>query len=223
MSMRRLKITAAILALCVFASAFLLSVNSSMKNREVARIISPNGTAEPCAYDCILVLGAGVNGDKPSNMLEDRLLVASELYFRGMAPKLIMSGDHGSESYDEVNVMKAYAVSLDIPSEDIFMDHAGFSTYESIYRAKIIFGVERLIVVTQEYHLYRALYIAEELGLDAVGVSADIREYRGEPYRETRELLARTKDAFMCSFKPRPTYLGDKISLSGNGNVTNDK
>ncbi len=185
--------------------------------------ISAIGDVDSSEYDCILVLGAGVKADgEPSDMLEDRLLTAIELYKNASkGTKLLMSGDHGSEDYDEVNAMKSFAVAAGIPSEDIFMDHAGFSTYESIYRAREIFGASRIVVVTQEYHLYRALYIARCFDIEAVGVGADLRQYRGQIYRSARETLARNKDFFMCITKPHPTYLGERISLDGDGNITN--
>lgn len=172
--------------------------------------------------DCIVVLGAGVWDDRPSHMLEDRLLTAIELYNKGVAPKIIMSGDHGRINYDEVNIMKNFAIEHGVPSEDIFMDHAGFSTYDSIYRAKEIFGADKIIIVTQEYHLYRALYIANKLDIEAYGVGADPRKYSGQLYRDFREILARNKDFIKTIFKPEPTYLGDAIPVSGNGDVTND-
>ena len=127
--------------------------------------------------DCILVLGAGVYDGKPSPMLKDRLDTAVMLFNEGVSEKIIMSGDHMSESHDEVNVMKIYAVEEGIDSSDVFMDHAGISTYDSIYRAKNIFKAKRIVIVTQEYHLYRALYIAESLGLKSYGVSADTVRY----------------------------------------------
>lgn len=171
--------------------------------------------------DCILVLGAGVREDgQPSNMLEDRLKTAVELYNNGLAPKILMSGDHGRKEYDEVGCMKAYALNCGVNEDDIFLDHAGFSTYESLYRAKEIFGAEKIIIVTQEYHLYRALYIADSFELEAVGVSADLRTYIGQSLRETREIAARVKDFIYTLFKPEPTYLGEKISLTGSGRVT---
>lgn len=171
--------------------------------------------------DCILVLGAGVREDgQPSNMLEDRLKTAVQLYKNGAAPKILMSGDHGREEYDEVGCMKAYALNCGVPEDDIFLDHAGFSTYESIYRVREIFGAEKIIVVTQKYHLYRALYIADSFGIDAVGASADLRTYIGQSLRETRELAARVKDFIYTLFKPEPTYLGEKVSLTGSGKVT---
>ena len=133
-----------------------------------------------------------------------------------------MSGDHGREEYDEVNIMKKYAIENGVPSENIFMDHAGFSTYESIYRAKDIFKAKKVVIVTQKYHLYRALYIANQLGLEAYGVGADPRQYVGATYRELREIIARNKDFIKCILKPEPTYLGDTIPVSGNGDITND-
>lgn len=172
--------------------------------------------------DCILILGAGVRSDgSPSNMLEDRLLVGIDIYDSGFCKTLLMSGDHGRLDYDEVNCMKNYAANAGIPTEDIFMDHAGFSTYESLYRAKEVFGAKKVIIVTQKYHLYRALYVAKSLGIEAVGVSADLRTYYGQSLRETRELAARIKDFGYTIFKPLPTYLGEPISLDGDGNVTN--
>ena len=155
-------------------------------------------------------------------MLEDRLLEGIKLYQNSVSDKIIMSGDHGRREYDEVNIMKNYAIEKGILSENIFMDHAGFSTYESIYRAKDIFEAKKVVIVTQEYHLYRALYIANQLGLEAYGVGADPRQYVGATYRELREILARDKDFIKCIFKPEPTYLGDTIPVSGNGDITND-
>lgn len=174
-------------------------------------------------YDCILVLGAGVwSGGRPSHMLADRLDVAIDAYNAAAAPKLLMSGDHGRKEYDEVNVMKNYAIEEGVPSEDVFMDHAGFSTYESIYRAREVFLAKRVIIVTQEYHLYRALYVARALGLEAEGLPADLRNYRGQLTYDLREVLARCKDFAMCIFKPLPTYLGETVPVSGSGDLTND-
>ena len=172
--------------------------------------------------DCILILGAGVRNNEPSPMLEDRLLKGIELYNKNISSKIIMSGDHGREEYDEVNIMKDFAIDKGVKSEDIFMDHAGFSTYESIYRAKEIFEAKKIIIVTQSYHLYRALYIANSLGIEAYGVSADLRTYTNQLSREIREIVARDKDFIKCIYKPKPTYLGDTIPVSGNGDITND-
>ena len=174
-------------------------------------------------YDCILVLGAGIRQNRPSDMLADRLDMAIELYKNGVAPKILVSGDHGNEDYDEVNVMKNYCVENGVPSEDVFMDHAGFSTYESVYRAKEIFGADKMVICTQKYHLYRAIYIAEAFDIEAVGVNSTLRDYRNQFFRDCREIVARCKDYLASFLKPQPKFLGDKISLDGDGNITNDK
>lgn len=173
--------------------------------------------------DCIIVLGAGIRGGRPSPMLEDRLLTSIDLYNQNVTNKIIVSGDHGNENYDEVNVMKKYLIENNILSEDIFMDHAGFSTYDSIYRAKEIFGAKKVVIVTQKYHLYRALYIAKELKIDAYGVIANRRDYHNQLKRDIREFVARIKDYIKCIIKPKSKYLGEIIPVDGDGNITNDK
>lgn len=200
-----------------------LGINGYVKSSTKNQILSVEESSKLEDIDCIIILGAGIWGDKPSPMLEDRLLQGIELYNNKVSTKIIMSGDHGREEYDEVNIMKEFAIEKGVPSENIFMDHAGFSTYESIYRAKEIFEADKIVIVTQKYHLYRALHIANSLGIEAYGVGADPRQYVGAMYREMREILARNKDFVKCLFKPEPTYLGETIPVSGNGNATNDK
>lgn len=200
-----------------------LSINFYVIGTTKDNIIKDNNYSIIKDVDCILILGAGIWGNSPSPMLQDRLEEGIRLYKEGVASKIIMSGDHGQEGYDEVNVMKEYAINKNIPSEDIFMDHAGFSTYESIYRAKKVFDADKILIISQEYHLYRALYIADKLDIDAYGVNSDPQSYSGQVYREFREILARNKDFINCIFKPKPTYLGESIPVSGNGDITNDK
>ena len=213
------------LLLCLFVAGVTVVtvINCVVQLSTQAQIVSPEQAAELEDVDCVLVLGCYVfeNGT-PSAMLHDRLQRGVELYDLKAAPKLLMSGDHGRENYDEVDAMKQFAVDAGIPSEDVFMDHAGFSTYESVYRAKEIFQAKKILIVTQEYHLYRALYIAERFGLEAYGVSADYRTYVGQTMRDVREILARAKDWAICIIKPEPTFLGDIIPVSGDGNLTND-
>ncbi len=171
--------------------------------------------------DCILVLGAGIKDkETPSPMLKDRLDVGIELYNLGIAPKLLLSGDNGQVEHNEIHVMLNYAKEAGVPSEDIFCDHAGFSTYDSMYRAGSIFGAERVIVVTQEYHQYRALYIGKKLGLTVCGVASDQRGYFGSTYREVREMLARFKDVFKALMHSKPALGGDAIPISGSGLVS---
>ena len=174
--------------------------------------------------DAILILGCQVKPDGSlSLMLKDRLDKGIELYKNGVAPKVIVSGDHGRDDYDEVNAMKKYMIQNEVPSEDIFMDHAGFNTYDSMYRAKNIFNVNKCIVVTQKYHLYRSIYIGNALGMETYGVSAQNIKYVGQLGRDIREVLARDKDVVKCIFKPQATYMGDTIPVSSNGDITNDK
>lgn len=215
-------ISKAIISLIILAILLTIFINVYVKSSTEDMIISAEESLEKDA-DCILVLGAGVRRDgSPSPMLEDRILTGIDLYNKGVSDRLIMSGDHSTKGYDEVNTMKRYAVEKGIPSEHIFMDHAGISTYDSIYRAKEIFQADKIIIVTQQYHLYRAIYTARALGIEAYGVSADIRVYAGQDLREIREKAARVKDFFMAIFKPNPKFLGDTIPVSGNGDITND-
>ena len=174
----------------IIIALIVLGINLYVRISTNKQIIKENDYTELSDVDCIIILGAGIWGDKPSPMLEDRLLEGIKLYQNGASDKIIMSGDHGRKEYDEVSIMKNYAIEKGIPSENIFMDHAGFSTYESIYRAKDIFQAKKIVIVTQKYHLYRALYIANQLGLEAYGVGADPRQYVGEIYIEIREILA---------------------------------
>ena len=207
----------------VVVASTVLGLNAYVKSVGGDNIITPEEAVNLEDVDCIIVLGCLVkdNGN-PSDMLADRLERGIDLYKQGASSKIIMSGDHGTEGYDEVNAMKQVAVDAGVPSSDVFMDHAGFSTYESIYRAKEIFEADKIIIVTQEYHLYRALYIAEKLGIEAYGVNADYRTYWGQTKREIREILARCKDFVSAITQPEPTYLGEAIPVSGNGDITND-
>ena len=178
-------------------------------------------TPEKDSYDCILVLGCGVYADgTPTPMLRDRLDKGVELYKAGYAPKLLLSGDNGQVEYNEVEAMKNYVLSLNVPEEDIFLDHAGFSTYESMFRAGAIFDANDVLVVTQKYHEFRALHIGKALGMNVKGISASEISYAGASLREAREVVARAKDFIKCIYKPDPTYLGDKIDLKGDGRVT---
>lgn len=215
------RIIAALLIAAFVCGMAVIAINRIVIAQATPYILPADAAGE--GYDCILVLGCGVQGTTPSHMLEDRLLQGIELYHSGASEKMIMSGDHGRDHYGEVNVMKDFAIDRDVASSDIFMDHAGFSTYESMYRAKEIFQAEKILIVTQKYHLYRAIYNARALGLDAYGVASDPRTYVGQTYRDIREILARNKDFIYSVIKPEPTYLGEAIPVSGNGDVTNDR
>lgn len=221
----RMKIAlCALLCLALLGSGLVLGINAYVKGASADRILLTEDAAALSDVDCILVLGCFVHENgRPSDMLADRLQRGIELYESGTAPKLLMSGDHGQKEYNEVGTMKKIAIEAGVPSEDVFMDHAGFSTYESVYRAKKIFEADKIVIVTQKYHLYRALHIAEALGIEAYGVASDYHTYAGQSYREAREILARVKDFAKSAFKPEPTFLGEAIPVSGNGDITNDE
>ena len=206
---------------CVLAVAAVVAATNAVTVLATKdRIVSAEAAASFGA-DAIVVLGASVYADgTPSGILQDRLDDGIALYFAGAAPKIIMSGDNSTVSYNEVKAMKDYAVAQGVPSEDVFCDHAGFSTYESMYRAKHVFGAERIVVATQTYHLYRALYAASGLGLEAVGVPSDYREYAHQLQYDVREIPARTKDFFKTLLRVPSTFVGDPISLDQSGDVT---
>ena len=171
-------------------------------------------------YDAIIVLGCKVNGDEPSLMLQRRLDKGFDVYNK-LHTKILLTGDHGKEEYDEVNVMRDYLIDFDIDSSDIFLDHAGFNTYDSIYRAKYVFMAKKVVIITQKYHMYRALYLANKLDLDAVGVVANDIPQKGIMFKnEIREILSRDKNYFKGLFKPKSKYLGEIIPLNQDGIVT---
>lgn len=221
---RLLRALGALTALCLAGGIYALAINGHVKASASPYIFDRSvleSAEELPEVDCIMVLGCGVDDNgRPKLLLRDRLDCGVELFECGAAPKLLMSGDHGRVTYDEVNSMKNYATERGISSSDVFMDHAGFSTYESMYRARDVFEVDSLIIVTQEYHLYRAVYIARALGLDAWGVACDPGEYYGQIWMDSREFLARNKDFLYCLFKPEPTFLGEVIPISGDGDLT---
>lgn len=220
--MNKLKKVVIILIILIIAIVlYTIIINQYIKSSTNSNIVK-DGYAHD--IEAILILGCRVmpNGEL-SYMLKDRLDKGIELYKNNVAPKIIVSGDHGQTNYDEVNTMKNYLIDNEIPSEDIFMDHAGFSTYDSLYRAKEIFGANKIIVVTQTYHLYRAIYVGKSLGIETYGTPAVEIDYYGQFSRDIREFIARNKEFIKCIIKPKPKYLGEKISLAGNGDVTNDK
>ena len=215
-----------LLGLCAIIGAGVLVVvvlNLYMFFTTFTDIKSVDEVAQLEEVDCILVLGAGVRpGGKPSLMLKDRLDKALELYNAGVSDKIIVSGDHRENDYNEVQAMKNYLMDKGVPSSAIFMDHAGLSTYDSMYRADYIFSVRSLVIVTQEYHMYRAIADAEAMGMKAYGVCARKETYNGQLSRDIREIAARVKDIVYGIMKPEATVLGDPISLDESGDITND-
>ena len=188
--------------LVVLLAAVLLSINHIVVSSTRDRVLREERAAALTDVDYVVVLGAGVKADgTPSDMLHDRVLTATRLIAAGGDGVLLMSGDNQHESYNEVAAMVSLAVSLDVSEERIETDRLGLSTYESLSRAKELYGAKRIVIVTQQYHLYRALYIADQLGMEAYGVSADVRTYRGQTYRDVREIAARCKDFLQLHLK----------------------
>lgn len=170
-----------------------------------------------------LVLGARVweNG-KMSDIFRDRVKVGLALYENEKVDKILVSGDHGRIDYDEVNAAKDFLLDAGVPDEDIFLDHAGFDTYDSLYRAKHIFQVKSLLIVTQNFHLPRAIFIGDSLDMDVFGVNADLQKYKGEKHRNFREKLACIKAFFNVVFKSKPKFMGEVLVIDGDGRSTWD-
>ena len=227
-----LKLLLLVIVLAIVSVLMVMTISNQVKNRtedDIAYIVTGEVKINPVSLiqlkdfdaDCILVLGAGLkDAETPSDMLKDRLDVGIELYKQGVAPKILLSGDNGQVEHNEIHVMLNYAKNAGVPEADIFCDHAGFSTYDSMYRAGSIFEAERVVVVTQQYHEYRALYIGKKLGLEVLGVASDQRSYFGTAYREARETLARCKDFFKALIKADPVLGGEVIPISGSGLVS---
>jgi SanA protein len=199
----------------------ILLINWHVYARSAARIMEASDVPK---VEAAIVLGCFVYPDgSPSAMLYDRVLTGVELYKAGKVDKLLMSGDHGEKSYNEVKAMRLLAEKMGVPIRDIFMDHAGFNTYESMYRARDVFRVKSAIIVTQDFHLNRAVYLSKKMGIETYGVKADKRRYLQTEFYHYREIPARVK-AFLQAeiLKPKPTFLGTPIPITGDGRATHD-
>lgn len=206
------------IALFVFLGVLLIMIGINVYVRLSANAYIADTVSElPSSVDAIIVPGAGLDEDgNPGVVLQDRLDAAIRLYQEGISKRILMSGDHRDDYHNEVKAMKDYAVNNGIPEDAIFMDHAGFSTYDTMYRAKAIYLINSCVIVTQNYHLHRSVYIARGLGMDAWGYPSKIRinELKYFPL-EAREFLARIKEFFVVMFKPQPEALGDPIPITG--------
>ncbi len=220
-SRRKRALIIAGIALVLLPVAFILVANAMVTGGARAWI---KPQAELPACQVAIVLGAGVRADGSlSAMLEDRVATGVELYKAGKVRKLLLSGDHGRMAYDEANAMRRHVLAAGLPPEDVFLDHAGFSTYETMYRARDVFQVKDAIVVTQGFHLARAVYTARQLGLDAWGCEADKRSYATAARSTVREWLARCKAVVELHLtQPKPRFLGPAIPITGDGRASWD-
>ena len=201
-------------AVTVVANAFVIATTTSRRFDEVGDI---------AAKHVAIVLGASVSGSSPSTVLEDRLRAAEALYKTGKVRKILVSGDHGTTYYDEPNVMRTWLVARGVPSSDVFMDHAGFRTLDTMERAARVFGVEDAVICTQSFHLARAVFLARRAGIDAVGMAADRRRYAGAWHNQGREFVARTVavvDAYVI--RREPAVSGEEIPIGGSAQATHD-
>ena len=202
-----------LLCLCILLGSGFLAVSAAVCDKTEDRIVTVEQLkALDVDFDCILVLGCRVHSDGSlSHMLEDRVATAVSLYQAGICGKLLMSGDSRSVNYDETGAMKIAAIEAGVPEEAILTDPAGLSTYDSIARLLQVYEGKKVVIVTQEYHLYRALYIAEKLGVEAYGVGADRRTYVGQFKYDVREVFARCKDVFYALTKPPAAEMSKQV------------
>ena len=209
---------------CLLAIAAFIAITNLVAVGTTQDDIVSEDEAAARPSDAILVLGASVFADgTPSGILQDRLNEAARLYFLGASPRIIVSGDGRQTSYNEPAAMKDYLINLGVPSSAIFCDRAGYSTYDSTYRARYIFDCETLTVVTQSYHLTRAVYSARGLGIDAIGVASDGGPYAKQSYYDLREIGARSKDFVYTLIRKKSAILGETVDLAQSGDVTNDQ
>ena len=205
-----------LIAVLIFAAINIYVVtfgkSKILTQEEAIKYVQDNGQAT-----CIIVLGASVRNGTPSPILANRLDTGIELFADGASNLMLLSGDNGQVDYNEVLGMKNYVLEngadIGLTQDNIYLDYAGFSTYDSMYRCKYIFGAEKVLIATQGYHLYRALYIANKLGLEAYGVASEDRS-SGQFSRDMRELPARVKDFALTAIKHKPGILGDEVPLT---------
>ena len=167
-----------------------------------------------------IVFGAGINGDVPSKYLKDRLDAGILLYKNKKVQKLLLSGDNGSDEHDEIVVMKKYCYKNGVDTTKIYVDYAGFDTYSTMIRAKKVFNVKKAILISQNYHLDRAVYLGNALGVESVGFIADNGEYNMQKLNKFRELLATVKSVIDVNRNRKPIFLGSKVDINGLSNYT---
>ena len=213
-----------LLAVCALAVLIVGVANVVTVATTRDRVVTVEGAATVLAgdaADAVVVLGASVYADgTPSDILADRLEVACDLYKSGAARAIIVSGDNRTSHYNESDAMKAYCGELGVPGEDVYVDHAGNTTYESMWRARHVFGADRIIVATQAYHLYRAMFAADCLGMQAWGVPCDKGAYDNPRAYSVREVLARTKDIYAALLRLPVDTAGEAVSLNDSGDLT---
>ncbi|MFC3561400.1 SanA/YdcF family protein [Pedobacter jamesrossensis] len=212
------KIIKGILIFGLFGLAVIFSTNLRVKSLTEKSIY--NNVEDVPKTNIAIIFGAGINGDKPSKYLKDRLDAGIKLYKANKVQKLLLSGDNGDDEHDELTVMKVYCYQNGVDTSKIYLDYAGFDSYSTMYRAKEIFKVDTAILVSQKYHLNRAVYIGNNLGIKSFGYVANNGSYQGYKYVGFREYLAITKSVFDVLRKRKPHFLGESVDISGQSNYT---
>lgn len=208
------------LCLSVIGLVAIISVNYYVKSTTEELIY--HSLEKSPKNDIGIVFGAGINGDQPSKYLKDRLDSGILLYKTKRISKILLSGDNGRDEYDELTVMKNYCYRNGVDTTKIFVDYAGFDTYSTMYRAKHIFKVEKATLISQEYHLNRAIYIGNKLGVKSIGFSANKGEYSGYKYVRFRECISIVKSFFDVLRNREPHFLGNPIPLEGESNYSKE-
>ena len=189
-----IKLASIILAVCLLVAFGVLIINAAMIDATDDMIFEVSELGGE-SVDCVVILGAGLKADgTPNHMLEDRLKVGIEVAKAVGAKYILMSGDDSGIYYNEPAAMKKYAMEQGVPESQILLDGQGFSTYESITRLSDVYGFDSVVIITQEYHLYRAMYMIKRMGAEADGFGTDYREYFLQIKRDIREYFARCKD-----------------------------
>lgn len=221
LAVRVLKAAAVVVLLVILAVVAANAITVGTTRGNVHTVAQTAELLEGDPADAVVVLGASVHADgTPSDILADRLEVAVDLYLEGAARAIIVSGDNRSSHYNESDAMKAFCVEAGVPSEDVYVDHGGVNTYESMYRARHVFGAERIVVATQAYHLYRAMFAADCLGMQAWGVACDKGAYDNQQMYSAREVMARTKDFYAALLRLPVDTAGETVSLNDSGDLT---
>lgn len=214
------KITLPVIILCLIATIIIWLTNNNVKAK-TKNVIYTEIIDVPKTKVAI-IFGAGINGDKPSRYLKDRLDAGISLYKNHKVDKILLSGDNGRDEHDELTVMKLYCYENGVDTNKIYIDYAGFDSYSTMYRAKHIFKVDTAILVSQKYHLNRCVYIGDKLGVKSYGYSADKGVYPGYKYYSFREKLSITKSILDVTRKRKPKYLGETVDISGKSNYTKE-
>lgn len=169
-----------------------------------------------------IIFGAGINNNKPSKYLKDRLDAGIELYKNNKIDKILLSGDNGSDAHDELTVMKLYCYEHGVDTNKVYLDYAGFDSYSTLYRSKYIFKVDTAILVSQKYHLNRCINIGNKLGVKSYGFAADKGTYQGYKYASFREYFAVVKSTIDILIGRKPHFLGKTVDINGPSNYTKE-